>query len=301
MSSSFLAFFGHVNIDVSIRVPVLPKVGSINATGVSENYGGTAGNFAMVANRLGLDFDLYSAVSTKSHSSYLSYMKESGISTDHLTITGESYGPVVYITSDGNDQVAYIFQGPMEKWEPSLDKGKEYKWVHISTGPPEGYSGLLSSMGGSRFVFDPGQEIHYRYSGEEASRFMERADLFIGNDAEMEKLSSLTGMSVDDIVSSVGTAIITRGTRGITLMGKEGNSDFSILPARKVHDTIGAGDSFRAGFYYGLSRGMGMQDAIGLGAVVSSRAVEEPMTSFRLSGPEAEALYRDNREKIQPE
>lgn len=300
MSSSFLAYFGHINIDVSIRVRSLPRVGSINAENVSENFGGTAGNFAIVSRKLGLDFDLYGAVSSKSHGNYLKYLSSIGVETDHLDISDESYGPVCYITSDGDNQVAYMFQGPMEDWAPveRFNGSSHYQWVHFSTGPPEAYAKIFDRIKESRVTFDPGQEIHFRYDGKTAMKFLERADMFVGNEAEFTKLMELTGESSEAIVSRVHTVIITGGRDGVTAYIDGKKSEFSILPVEKVHDTIGAGDSFRAGLYTGLWKGMSMKDSIVMGIIVSSVAIQNPITRFTMTSEELTESFRSNRGRI---
>lgn len=300
MTSSFLAFFGHINIDVSIRVPNLPKVGSVNATGVAENFGGTAGNFAIVAGKLGLDFDLYSAVSPKTHSEYLDYLASLGLDTSHISVMKDSYGPVCYITSDGKDQVAYIYQGPMDTWDPSRTFGGNpgYQWVHFSTGLPGEYSKLFKHIEGSKVAFDPGQEIHYRYNREMVLKFIDRADLFIGNEAEYSKLQELSGMDSGQIESLIDTLIITKGQDGVFVFNNGERYEYSIMQAEKVHDTIGAGDSFRAGFYYGMWKRMGIRDSVVMGIIASSKAIELPITQFSINGQELQELFKSNHGHI---
>lgn len=297
MSSSFLAFFGHVNIDVSIRVPRMPRVGSVNATNVTENFGGTAGNFAIVANTLGLKFDLYSAVSPRTHSDYLEYLKSSGIDTDHIDQMKDSYGPVCYIPSDGDEQIAYIFQGPMDEWSPAstFNDSVKYDWVHFSTGPPKSYLKVFDHIGDSLVAFDPGQEIHYRYDAETTSKFIKRANMFIGNKAEYDKLMEITGWTDEKIKASMETVIITKGTGGVTAYHKGRELSYSVLPATAVHDTIGAGDSFRAGLYSGMMNGLDLEDSILAGIVVASKAVEKPLTQFSSKFAEILDLIGKNR------
>lgn len=298
MTSSFLAFFGHVNIDVSIRVPVLPRVGSVNATKVSENFGGTAGNFAIVAQKLGLDFDLYSAVSEKTHAGYLKYLTSIGINIRHIDRQNESYGPVCYISSDGNEQVAYVYQGPMEAWAPASNYpiDAEYRWVHLSTGPPEEYMKLFDVTGKSRITFDPGQEVHYRYNRAASTAFIDKADMFTGNEAEFQKLKEITGYSDRDMIDRIGTIIVTKGQSGVSVFTSGDKMEFAVLPTSRVYDTIGAGDAFRSGLYLGLSKGMGIEDSILSGIVVSSCAIESPLTDFRLTFSDVENLIRENRD-----
>ena len=86
--SKRLAFFGHVNIDVVLVTPDLHRQGSSEVTAVREEFGGTAGNFAIVASRIGVSFDLYGAISRSTHARYIEFLKSLGIDTfagDQLT------------------------------------------------------------------------------------------------------------------------------------------------------------------------------------------------------------------------
>ncbi|BAB60151.1 2-dehydro-3-deoxyglucokinase [Thermoplasma volcanium GSS1] len=265
---AFLAYFGHLNIDVRILVENLPKEGSVNAKNVEEKYGGTAGNFAIVSKKLGLDFDIYSAVGSKTHSGYLSFLKDSGIGIDHIKVTDE-YGPICYIASDTKKQVAYMYQGPMLNWSPRLES--HYEYIHLSTGPK--YTGLIENKE-SKLVFDPSQEI-WKFSGEELKRFYEASYISFFNGNEMKVFREATGLkSFDRIV------IETVGPRGSILYKDSTKKVFPALPSSG--DTIGAGDAFRAGFYYALFRKKSIETAMVYGTIAAHHMIEDGIDGFSL-------------------
>ncbi|HKJ96450.1 MAG TPA: PfkB family carbohydrate kinase, partial [Thermoplasmataceae archaeon] len=191
-------------------------------------------------------------------------------------------------------------QGPMDSWSPAVNfsADSDYKWAHFSTGPPEEYAKVFDLLGGSKVTFDPGQEIHYRYSRETAQKFIDRADMFVGNEAEYQKLKELTGKSHEELTSEIETIIITGGQSGVSAFRDGDSNHFSILPAEKVYDTIGAGDSFRSGLYMGLWKGMSISDSIIMGIIVSSKAIETPMSEFRFGYGDIEKLFREKRKVI---
>lgn len=298
MEKRFLAYFGHVNIDISLRVGSLPTSGSVKVDSVSENFGGTAGNFALVSSRLGFPFDLYAAVSRKTHETYLKKLEEIGVRTDHIFIDNGVAGPMCYLVSDGSDQIAYVVQGPMESWKPSAGfKGEEYEYVHLSTGPANEYIRIAEKAHGrSKVVFDPSQELSYHYDRNSVLEMLANTDLFIGNSHEMEVLRDKFGIALQDLRQMGVQVIVTHGRDGSTFYG--GGTEFS-MPAFKAgipRDTTGAGDSFRAGLYLGLSRKMQMKDSLAIGSVVAAHAITGRIVDFAPDIPlilrESDALVR---------
>lgn len=300
MHDSFLAYFGHLNIDISIKVDKIPLSGSTPAKSVEETFGGTAGNFAIIANRLGVPFHLYSAVSQKTHAEFLQFLESEGIDTKHISVHHDAYGPVCYIASDKEKQVAYIYQGPMEDWSSpdTFTDTSIYEWAHFCTGPPMEYLKVAENMERTRIVFDPGQELSYRYDHESASRFLELSSLFMGNSDEYETLVKLMKTNKKDLKKACSNIIVTQGSRGVYAVIDEQEYNFRTPKVESFHDTIGAGDSFRAGLYYGLYRKHKMVDSIIYGIVIASEAIRSPISEFQLSPKELENRVSVLREEI---
>jgi inosine-guanosine kinase (EC 2.7.1.73)/cytidine kinase (EC 2.7.1.-) len=63
------------------------------------------------------------------------------------------------------------------------------------------------------------------------------------------------------------------------------DGESTLVPAVKsdhVADTVGAGDSFRAGLYTGLSNGFTLQDSALIGNITASKAIENNINEFNL-------------------
>ena len=300
VQGNFLAFFGHLNIDVTMRVRQLPRSGSADIINFGENFGGTAGNFAIIASRLGVPFSLYSAVSLKTHDKYLEYLSKIGVDTSHIVIDSEDYGPVCYAVTSGKDQIYYIYQGPMGKPFSSgiTSSGMDYEYIHLGTGPPDDFLEVGRKNASSKIVFDPGQELNYRYSPDQLGEFLKISFITMFNENEEQKASQLLGINASDLPDLCKNLIITRGSEGVDLYMDGDKRSFRSLKVENPYDTLGAGDSFRAGLYLGLSRKMGLDEGIRLGIVVAAEAIKNPLTSFKLGYPEIMAIYRAEREKL---
>ena len=109
----FLAYAGHINIDIVLQVDHLTDDITNKVSSVEEQFGGTAGNFSLVASSLEIPFLIYSTVSGRSHGKYLEYMKGRGIDSSGITVTEDSFGPVCYAVNDGLKQKYYMAEGPM--------------------------------------------------------------------------------------------------------------------------------------------------------------------------------------------
>ena len=278
--TKFLAIFGHINIDYIMGVTSIPTSGSTPVESIREVYGGTAGNFSMVSSSLKLDFDLYSAVSRKSHQSYLDFLKKRGVDISNILVDERDTGPICYAASTGKDQVYFVYQGPMSKpyAKNTARLDRHYKYLHLGTGDPIDMKYAIENMSYDYSVFDPGQELNYRYSRDQVSFFLERCDIAIFNDHEAEFAEKLThGLKIGKESS---TMIVTHGNRGCSLIGRNSSIEIKARQAERVFDTVGAGDAFRAGLYLGLSKGLDLRDSAVVGSIVSSIAIRSPITEF---------------------
>ena len=298
MEENFLAFFGHLNIDVVMRVPSLPCRGSVNIQRHEENYGGTAGNFSVVASSLGVPFHLYSAVSQNSHGKFLEFLDSRNIDTEHIHISGD-YGPICYSATDGKDQVYYIYQGPMDEpfSKAVFKEDSEYRWIHLGTGPQDDYINVAENTKGKK-VFDPGQEISYRYSRDDIIRMASASSLWILNEHELSVASKILGVPEEQVIDMTPETIVTRGASGSTLYGPQGRTEIKSRKSEVVFDTIGAGDAYRAGFYLGIYRGLDMAHSCAVGSIVSGLAVQKPLQEFNYTASDIFDIFQSEAEDL---
>lgn len=121
-------------------------------------------------------------------------------------------------------------------------------------------------------------------------------DYFLPNE---EELRSIAGNSDTDgaakKILSYGTkaVIVKRGGKSTLCYTKDSCKEVPTYPVDTVKDTTGAGDTFGAGFIYGLAKKMPVIDCVAFGNAVASCAIEslgatngikdisEPMRRFR--------------------
>jgi sugar/nucleoside kinase (ribokinase family) len=129
-------------------------------------------------------------------------------------------------------------------------------------------SGTLVALSGS----DPAW-VEFKRASLEA--LLDRVDIFFGNEAEA---CGLTGAESAEAALTVlsrrcPTVAITLGARGsIVARGPEVVS-VPAAPVAHVVDTTGAGDSYAAGFLYGVVRDLGSETSARLGALAAAEIV----------------------------
>jgi len=125
--------------------------------------------------------------------------------------------------------------------------------------------------------FDPGQQV-IAFSADELKRLTKMSAGVIVNDYEWSLLKDALKADEKTVLSLTPVAIITHGEKGVTLLSKDGTVNIPSCRPDRVVDPTGAGDAFRGGFLFGLSRGWDMQTSLKLGAAMGSKVIEQEGT-----------------------
>ena len=287
---SFLGAFGHVALDHIVRVRRLPRPNtSIEIVDRSRYFGGTAGNLARAAARLGVKTSLASFVGADFPPDYRTALGADGVDLTDLRAVPGARTPTAWIFSDpkGN-QMAIIDQGPMREAArlPVLRHSvRDVELVHLGTGRPVYYLRIakLAEDLGRTISFDPSQEIHYVYTARLFRELLRRSTYFFGNEAEIARARRFVRVtSTAGLVRFAPIIVVTMGARGSAVYTREGRVRIPRVPPTRVVDVTGAGDAYRAGFYAGLSRGYDVRRCGILGSAVASCVVESTGTQTNL-------------------
>jgi len=100
-------------------------------------------------------------------------------------------------------------------------------------------------------------------------------DLLFANEEEILALTQCS--SFDEAASAIQgrakTVVITRGAKGCVVIEKETITPVAAAKVQQVVDTTGAGDLFAAGFLYGYSQEMSVEECARLGALAASEVI----------------------------
>jgi len=287
---NFLGAFGHVAMDYIVTLRRLPTPNtSIEILDRERYFGGTAGNLARVAARLGVRVSLASFVGTDFPDDYRAALERDGVDTTDLRTVRGANTPAAWVFSDSKgDQMAIVDQGPMKDAArlPLLRHSvQDVDLVHIGTGRPEYYARVarLASSLGRTIAFDPSQEIHYLYTPRLFRELLSRSTYFFANEAEIVRARRLARVtSTEGLLKAVEVVVATLGSRGSVIYSRDGRIRIPRVRPREVVDVTGAGDAYRAGFYAGLARELDLRRCGILASAVASFVVEKKGTQSNL-------------------
>jgi sugar/nucleoside kinase (ribokinase family) len=287
---NFVGVFGHVVLDYILTVPRLPRPDtSIAILDRRRHFGGTAGNLARAAARLGTRVSLASFVGIDFPEDYRDALAKDGVDLRDLRIVQGHATPTAWVFSDPKgQQMTVIDQGPwtIAPRMPVLRHSvRDVELVHIGTGRPEYYARVAAAAEelGRPIAFDPAQELGYVYDRKRFRALFRKATYFFGNEAEVAQAMRYEGAtSVTGLLRTAEAVVVTSGARGSAVITKEEKIRIPAVRPARIVDVTGAGDAYRAGFYAGLSRGYDLRRCGILGSAVASFALEQKGTQTNL-------------------
>lgn len=245
--------------------------------GVTEQYGGTAGNIAYNLALLG-ERPLILASAGKDFRNYEEWLKSHGLPLDGIRRIPDEFTAGAYITTDRADNqitgfnpgaMKYPCLHPVDGVDPSNALGI------VAPGNLEDMETLcrIYRERGIPYIFDPGQQIP-AISADSLVEMLTGSRIFISNDYELEMIMRMTGMSKQDLLDRTATIITTLGDKGSVVCTSGGNTVIPAVKASPVLDPTGAGDAFRAGLIKGLIMGEDLEVCARMGAVAAGFSVE---------------------------
>jgi len=247
----------------------------------ARHHGGTAANIAWNLKLLGGDPLIVGTVGSDG-GEYKALLAERGIDVAHIEEQKNHVTATAIIGTDqGERQITFFHPGADAHgtW-PVLEEERDdlvYGIVSARDTRMMTAGMLWCAQQKVPVFFDPGQQI-IAFSVDELKRLTKMSAGVIVNDYEWSLLKDALKADEQTILSLTPVAIITHGEKGVTLLSKDGTVTLPSCKPDRVVDPTGAGDAFRGGLLFGLSRGWAMKSSIELGAAMGSKVIEQEGT-----------------------
>lgn len=246
---------------------------------IEEKHGGTAANIAYNLSLLGGNSSIYTTVGRDYRGSFQTALEKMNINLDAVHILEDSLTACAYITTDskGNQITGFNLAALGTPTDPSrYPKCEAGDWGIVAPGNLDDMFMFPKTFKDKKvpYIYDPGQTIP-AISKENHLACIEGAEIFIGNDYEIELVTQITEHSVVELLEKAKYVITTLGENGCQIANKH---EIIHVPAPKVGvvaDPTGAGDSFRAGLLLGLSKGLDMETSAKLASICSAFCIEK--------------------------
>ena len=287
-----ITVIGHAIMDI-LAGPVGPELFENNSVPVEEvrfSFGGNALNEAIVLNRLGCDVQLISKVGRDDAGNRILRMLESsGVSTDRVVVEDglrtsvnlvlyDHAGERRFLTDPAASQRRLREQDLVPMMDdladivcfscmfvsPPLDIPAMHRLFRIIKGKP-----------GRVLAVDMTQAKHGE-TIEALKPLLPLIDYFLPNESELCRIGGDDERSAVAALleNGVGCIVVKKGAAGCTVCRKDQCFDSAAFVPARVVDTTGAGDTFAAGFLYGLSSGLSLEQCAHLANAAASFCVE---------------------------
>jgi adenosine kinase len=244
--------------------------------------GGCAGNIAFGLSRLGLRPVLVGAAG-QDFADYRAWLERHGVDCDSVRISEELHTARFVCTTDSTmAQFASFYPGAMSEARlielaPIVARVGAPDFVLIGPDDPEGMVRHTQEcrQRGYPFIADPSQQLAFG-EGEMIRELIDGAAYLFSNEYESHMIESKTGWSPEEILSRVGTQVMTLGAAGVHILA-EGRETVEVpaVPGVEALEPTGVGDAFRSGFLAALEWQLSHERAAQVGCVLAAYVVEQ--------------------------
>ena len=270
---------------------------SFTVEGLSENFGGTAGNIAYSLALQGERPRIVAAIGSDYHR-YFEWLGACGIGTDDIRVVDGEFTAGAYITTDLDaNQITGFNPGAMKHQAGFSYDGIDPSAV-IAIVAPGNISDMMEFTAkhhelGIYSIFDPGQSLPL-WDAQALTRCIGQSNMLICNEYELGMISNSTGLSRQQVAGMVEHLVVTRGDQGAEVDSNGATETVPVVPSAAAVDPTGAGDAFRGGLIKGLAHGAGIRRAMQMGTVCGYYAVQMNGTqTYRYSQAEYDAKLRE--------
>ncbi len=302
MTQRDVSVVGELNLDLILYgLPEkLELEREILANNLSITLGSSSAIFAHNLARLGNSVGFSSSIGGDPLGEIcLQRLGESGVDLSGVKRFAEKTTGLTVILPQGKERFILTYPGTMTEMS-TADVDLNYvfaaKHLHLSSyflqkGMQPGLPELFrqAKQHGLSTSLDTNDDPENRWSND-IHALMKYVDLLLLNEYEAHSLSgeSDSARALSTLAEKVAMVVMKRGARGA--VARRGKEEFTDAPLSvEIVDSVGAGDSFDAGFIHRYIRGAGIEDCLRFGNVAGA------LSTTRAGGTEA---FRDERHRL---
>jgi sugar/nucleoside kinase (ribokinase family) len=213
----------------------------------------------------------------------LDRLKESAVDVSHVRRMQDKITGLTVILPQGHQRYILTYPGTMAEMKESdlaLDYLLDAKHLHVSSyflqkalqpGLPDIYrkakeAGLTTSL-------DTNDDPEDRWSTD-LQDLLKYVDILLPNEREACRMAECADVetALNILAKEVSVVVVKRGAKGAVLRSK--NASFVSIPsAVEVVDSVGAGDSFDAGFIHEFVRGAKLEECLRFATLTGALSV----------------------------
>jgi adenosine kinase len=256
--------------------------------------GGCAANICFGLGNLGLRPVLVGAVG-EDFLEYRSWLERHHVDCESVHVSETRHTARFVCTTDKDmAQFASFYAGAMSEareieLKPIVDRVGAPDYVLIGPDDPQGMLRHTDEcrQRGYKFVADPSQQLAFG-DGAMIRPLIDGAEILFSNEYEANLITQKTGWSAEEVLSRVGTWVVTLGSEGVRIdRAGEPSIKVAAVPEIEKVEPTGVGDAFRAGFLAALGWGLSLERGAQLGCLLAVYVVEQVGTQEYVLSREA--------------
>ncbi|MBO6701784.1 MAG: hypothetical protein JJ921_05560 [Pseudomonadales bacterium] len=249
---------------------------SFQLAGMRSSFGGCAPNIAYGLNLLGINGVPLSSAGRNFRDHYEAHLQSSGIETEYIFVDEEVpyCASCLMINDTLGNQVIGFYPGPEN---PKRLLPRELAIIEdvmlANLGPEEPQLTLKQARDLAALqipmVADPGQ-VTASFSRDDIHQLLALVDYLIVNEHEHEVLLTNGELSESELRSRVSELVITHSEQGVDVIRDGEVTHVDAVPDVQTVEVTGCGDAFRAGYIYGILKGLSVRERAEIGCVMAA-------------------------------
>ncbi|MGX2039537.1 carbohydrate kinase family protein [Methylocaldum sp. MU1018] len=263
---------GSLNVDLTFPVERLPEEHEkLRCRESALDYGGSAANAAYWLARLGQPVRMLGCVGDDPFGALaVAALADAGVETGLIQRTGRSLTGIAAIFANPDSKRMVTSGGANAYFNPAETDSRIFgPGVHLHVATP--LSGIALPL--IRMAKEKGSTVSCDLDEGPTEDMIPWLDWVFMNHSELRRWAgSSDPREARKRLSPSTVLIVTQGARGAVASGPTGEYAHPAFPTAVV-DRTGGGDTFDAGFLYGLAQGAAPESCLRLGLLLAARVI----------------------------